>query len=45
MHKEEPEILLKFAMSIKLFMDSSVNNEILTWALKLLHKYSDEDNR
>ena len=39
MHKDEPEMFLKFATSMKLFMGSSVTREILTRALDLLYKY------
>ena len=39
MHKDEPEMFLKFATSMKLFMGSSVTHEILTRALELLYQY------
>ena len=39
MHKDEPEMFLKFATSMKLFMGSSVTKAILTRALELLYEY------
>jgi len=39
MHKDEPEMFLRFATSMKLFMGSSVTRQILTRALELLYEY------
>ena len=45
MHKDEPEMFLKFATSMKLFMGSSVTREILTRALALLYEYLNDFKR
>jgi len=45
MHKDEPEMFLKFATSTKLFMGSSVTNELLKRALELLYEYLDDFKR
>jgi hypothetical protein len=39
MHKDEPEMFLKFSASMKLFMGSSVTKDMLIRALELLYEY------
>lgn len=45
MHKDEPAMFLSFATSLKLFMGSSVNANLLKRALELLYDYLAEFKR